>query len=263
MPEGLYLAYLPQDQKWLVTGGYDLFILNHTPWEVIFNLYLERDGGKYVGKDYDVIPARHRIHLASIKADKLESWTAGTLQFLFRKDKTDRILSPVSVDFRIKAYRFLKEGSYLEYAFMEGRSFLLSLMPLTAVGTSGKRAAGGKAEPPVVVKTEEEAELIHSFRTGPLEAEVDLHIGSLVEAANGLSKHEMLTIQAGHFLACLESGLRAGYRKIIFIHGIGAGRLREEITQRLREYDGLSWEDAPMRDYGQGAILVRLPGKGQ
>lgn len=259
MPEGVYLAFVPQDQKWLMTGKFDLFLVNQSSWEILFSLFLASPGKPYQGKDYDIVPASSRIHLASIKPERLENWSKGTLQFLFRKDETEKLLLPTSIDFNIKGFRFLNEASYMEYSFMEGKAFVVNLIPISAVGQTGKALAAEAEEQKA--KPQEADEIINEYRSGDREALVDLHIHELMEDSQGLGKHELFNIQVGHFLACLESGIRAKYRKITFIHGRGEGKLREEIESRLQNYSGIEFEDAPMKDYGRGAITIRISGK--
>jgi hypothetical protein len=259
MPEGVYLAWVPVDQKWLVTGNYELFLINHGPWDVIFSLYLRNDEGVYESRDYDVVPAASRIHLATVKPERLERWADGSVQLIFRKDRTDRLLMPASIDFHIRGHRFLKEGAYQEYSFFEGKIFLVSLMSLSSAGTAGKPSQKDEpARDTLKARQDEEEELIHAYRKGEREAVVDLHVEALMEDYGEFGTRDLLNIQLGHFLACLESAIRCKYRKVTFIHGVGAGKLRQEIEFRLKEYQRLGWEDAPMRDYGQGAVLVRL-----
>jgi hypothetical protein len=261
MPRGLYLIFLPQDQKWLTTGKFDILLINDTPWDVLFNLWLEQAEGGYRGKDFDGIAAGHSYHLATVKPERLENWGRGTLQFLFRQDQAEYMLLPASIDFNIKAYRFLKEGAYEEYRFVEGRAVLVNLSSLEALQKAGQKKDKGLPEAEQRKARVQDNELIHSFRKGEGLAEVDLHIEVLMKEVRGLSNHEILNIQLGHFLACLESGIRSGYRELIFIHGTGSGKLKAEILERLREYKGVEAEDAPMKDYGVGALRLRLSQK--
>lgn len=258
MPRGLYLVFLPQDQKWLTTGKFDILLINDTPWDVLFNLWLEKAEGGYRGKEYDAIAAGHSFHLATVKPERLENWGRGTLQFLFRQDQAEYMLLPASIDFNIKGYRFLKEGAYEEYRFIDGRAFLVNLSPLDALQKAGEKKDKGLPETDQRKARIQDNELIHTFRKGEGQAEVDLHIEVLMEDVRELSNHEILNIQLGHFLACLESGIRSGYRELIFIHGTGSGKLKAEILERLREYKGVEAEDAPMKDYGVGALRLRL-----
>jgi hypothetical protein len=91
-----------------------------------------------------------------------------------------------------------------------------------------------------------------------LEKEVDLHIGELVENTNGLSNFEMLTIQLERFEKELDEAMATNMKKIIFIHGVGNGRLRQEIAAVLRSTRGITFHDASYKEYGYGATQVNI-----
>lgn len=87
-------------------------------------------------------------------------------------------------------------------------------------------------------------------------AEVDLHLHELVEDETRLSDGEKLEFQLRYFERALESAIRNGKRKLIVIHGVGEGVLREEVRRMLQYYDGVQFHDADMRRYGVGATEV-------
>lgn len=87
-------------------------------------------------------------------------------------------------------------------------------------------------------------------------AEVDLHLHELVEDEARLTDGEKLEFQMRFFERALESAIRDGKRKLIVIHGIGEGVLREEVRRMLQYYDGVQYHDADMRRYGAGATEV-------
>lgn len=89
-------------------------------------------------------------------------------------------------------------------------------------------------------------------------AEVDLHLHELVENERMLSDGEKLEFQLRYFERALESAIRDGKRKLIVIHGVGEGVLREEVRKILRFYDGVRFHDADMRRYGTGATEVEI-----
>jgi hypothetical protein len=91
-----------------------------------------------------------------------------------------------------------------------------------------------------------------------LEKEVDLHITELVEDPSGLSNFEMLNIQLERFEKELDEALAKHMRKIIFIHGVGNGRLRQEITSILKHTKGITFQDASFKEYGFGATQVNI-----
>jgi hypothetical protein len=89
-------------------------------------------------------------------------------------------------------------------------------------------------------------------------AEVDLHLHELVEDERTLSDGEKLEFQLRYFERALESAIRNGKRKLIVIHGVGEGVLREEVRRILQYYDGVQFHDADMRRYGTGATEVLI-----
>lgn len=89
--------------------------------------------------------------------------------------------------------------------------------------------------------------------------EIDLHINKLVDSVVGLSNFEILSKQIEVFIQELDDAITKKHRRIIFIHGIGNGTLKDKIRQILEvDYMTCSYEDAPMKEYGVGATLINL-----
>ncbi|MBP7448595.1 MAG: Smr/MutS family protein [Flavobacteriales bacterium] len=87
-------------------------------------------------------------------------------------------------------------------------------------------------------------------------AEVDLHLHELVDDERNLSDGEKLEFQLRYFERALEGAIRDGKRKLIVIHGVGEGVLREEVRRMLQYYDTVQFHDADMRRFGAGATEV-------
>lgn len=93
-------------------------------------------------------------------------------------------------------------------------------------------------------------------------AEVDLHLHELLEDETRMSDGEKLEYQLRYFERTLEAAIRDGKRKLIVIHGVGEGVLREEVRKVLQYYQGVQFHDADMRRYGVGATEVVIHRKG-
>ncbi len=89
-------------------------------------------------------------------------------------------------------------------------------------------------------------------------AEVDLHLHELVEDETRLSQGEKLSYQLAYFERSLEGAIRDGKRKLIVIHGVGEGVLREEVRKVLQYYENVRFHDADMARYGAGATEVLI-----
>ncbi len=93
--------------------------------------------------------------------------------------------------------------------------------------------------------------------TDPFIEEVDLHIEELVDDHSSLSGREVLDLQMSRFTTALDGALRGKTKRIVFIHGIGNGKLKFEIRKTLdKKYPRLKYQDASFKEYGYGATMV-------
>ncbi len=107
-------------------------------------------------------------------------------------------------------------------------------------------------------KEKQQTKKVFKSRT-PIEDEVDLHIENLLPSHRGMSNGEIIDVQLRHFTKALDNAIRNNYSRIVFIHGVGKGRLREEIIALLDTYSGISYRAASYQLYGWGAteVLIR------
>ena len=88
--------------------------------------------------------------------------------------------------------------------------------------------------------------------------EIDLHLHELVDDERHLGEGEKLEYQLRYFERMLNTAIRTGKRKLIVIHGVGEGRLRDEVRRVLDHYDVVRFHDANPRQYGYGATEVEI-----
>lgn len=86
--------------------------------------------------------------------------------------------------------------------------------------------------------------------------EIDLHIHELLDEYKSMTNYEIVSYQMGHFERMLETAIKNKCKKIIFIHGVGQGVLKNEIRKVLAFYPGCTFHDASFQRYGQGATEV-------
>lgn len=92
----------------------------------------------------------------------------------------------------------------------------------------------------------------------PIEEVVDLHIENLLPSHRGMSNGEIIDVQLRYFTKALDNAIHNNYYRIVFIHGVGKGRLREEIIALLDTYSGISYRAASYELYGWGATEVLI-----
>lgn len=87
---------------------------------------------------------------------------------------------------------------------------------------------------------------------------VDLHAEEILSSTEDLSSGEIITAQLARFTFTLDTLLSSKkHGKIVFIHGVGKGKLKFEMLKILKnDYKKLDYQDASFKEYGYGAIVV-------
>jgi dsDNA-specific endonuclease/ATPase MutS2 len=88
--------------------------------------------------------------------------------------------------------------------------------------------------------------------------EVDLHIHNLTASTKHMSNYEMLNLQLDTARGQLEFAIRKRIPKIVFIHGVGEGVLKQELETLFGRYNNVQYYDADYKTYGLGATEVRV-----
>ncbi len=258
----VYLAFVPQHQGMLITGEMDIYLINFSAHRLFFSMQLKgQQAFHYVAGGE--MPEFSKYFLESIEREQLDSWLNANLQLIFAKEQSRTLLSPMSVDVRIKGSRFYKESAYQDSLFFREKAFLYTVVEVKNIPVIDHLEESMQKSDPVVEPSRGQLKLandeILKHKTGEGEAEVDMHIWQLVSDYNSMSNQEMLDTQLAYFERCLESAIMHKFHKVIFIHGVGSGKLKQEIQNILDQYEGLKYRPAPMAEYGVGATRVDIP----
>lgn len=261
--KGIYFAFEPHEQQWVLTGDLDVLVVNNTPFEILYNLYFNQNN-KLSGVDFGSVPANSKIILETINRDEIENWCSGYLQLMLHNELSAQVIMPIHSTIDIKPSRFYKEGSYQSNTLLQGKALILSVAP----GSTFKSASGTETEQKhdnsaIDSKAEikKEQAIIDKHRTNLFEAEVDLHIAELVNNISGMSNHDMFNTQLTYFRNTLASAISNDYRKVTFIHGVGNGVLKNAIVKELDDYEGIENKMASISKFGVGAIDILIKTK--
>lgn len=86
--------------------------------------------------------------------------------------------------------------------------------------------------------------------------EVDLHIHKLIKSTKGMANHDIIMLQLDTAKRQLDFAVSKRIPKVVFIHGVGQGVLKEELTYLFGRYDNIRISDADYKKYGLGAMEV-------
>lgn len=85
----------------------------------------------------------------------------------------------------------------------------------------------------------------------------DLHIEALAPERNFQSQHETLLFQLDFVKEVIFSACRKRVRRLVFVHGVGKGKLRDELRNLFRSaYPNIEFFDGSYQKFGDGATEI-------
>ncbi len=259
-PEGefaaIFLAFVPIDQQNVIESDQELYIVNDSPYRALYSVsQWQVDYVKPLKASF--IQADTKEFIMLFKRNDLNNDIKFNFQILFFKNSEYVLQKPIFSDISINPSKFYRQGSFSENDFFEDNALVIAIVDtkkeILLKTLTDKAITEAIAEKEIVKKVEPkiiEHELV----------EVDLHIQELVDNYSSMQPGEILEVQLARFSTALETGLKSKTtRKIVFIHGLGNGKLKNEVTKKLnKDYPKLRFQDASFKEYGFGATLVFL-----
>lgn len=87
--------------------------------------------------------------------------------------------------------------------------------------------------------------------------EVDLHIHQLTKSTREMTNFDILNLQLETAKRQLEFAISKRIQKVVFIHGVGEGVLKEELKYLFKKYP-VDFYEAEYQKYGLGATEVYI-----
>lgn len=88
--------------------------------------------------------------------------------------------------------------------------------------------------------------------------EIDLHIDKLIKSTRGMTNHDIVTMQLETAERQLRFAIEKRIQKVVFIHGVGQGVLKEELRYVFGKYDNVKISEADYKRYGVGAMEIYI-----
>jgi len=251
------LAFVPQNESKPVDGELKVYLVNNSNNFVLYN-YSHLKNKVYRSVESGKMNPNSKRYLESFTRMDLNELPDLQFQLLFFREESAKLETPVVKSLRLNPVKFYRQNSYEKTKFFAQNVLIFSLLEPDMETELAKLTEPEitnilleKDEPKVVVKKTVSPDLV----------EVDLHIHELLEDTRGLANHEMLEVQLGRFRNELETAIANGTRRIVFIHGIGNGTLKQELRKELStKYKKYYFQDASFKEYGYGATMVILKG---
>ena len=141
------------------------------------------------------------------------------------------------------------------------RSELIKVGDSSAINQASKFSDIEIAKVQKVTKNQHRVNIEKKSRKEEFVLEVDLHIEKLVKSFKHMTNFDILNLQVDTARGQLEFAIKNRIPRVVFIHGMGEGVLKEELDFLLGRYSEITFQDANYRKYGLGATEVFLKQK--
>jgi len=241
---------------------FEIHIINDSSYNLFCNI-IKTDNENLTSFYVGNIEPNIKIKIKTISVDDVQDGLNFISQVLFYKNSYAEIQSPIEKSIEIKAVKFAKESSFKENDYFHEDAMLIDIFEYSLNSELEKFS---KEDLQKIIKEKQESDnfakqLGTKYKTkqkGGL-IEVDLHIQHLIDNYKNLSNGEIVEIQMERFHSELSDAIKNKAGKIVFIHGVGKGVLKNELRRSLeRDYKKLRFQDASFKEYGFGATIVFL-----
>jgi len=253
---GFFFGFLPEDSKNPLSGRIEVYLINNSDFYLLYQ-FSHFNGKEYVSQKYGEMHPDSKVLLETISHVEINELPDYCFQIIYFKNSESSMNTPFNQVVKINPVKFYKSGSFVDSGLFKDKAMLFDLKKNTF--TEAMEELSGK-EVKKVLREKDPASVLKTNIDSPEVIEVDLHIKELLDNMAGLSAKEMLEYQMKIFKEKMEDAIASKkVKKIIFIHGLGNGVLKQKIRHELTaKYKKYYFQDASFREYGYGATMVIL-----
>lgn len=251
-----YMAFVPQNDANPVEGELKVYLVNNSNNFVLYNY------SHYANKNFRSVESgkmnpNSKRYMESFSRFNLNELPDFQFQLIFFKEESAQLEKPLVKSMKLNPVKFYRQNSYVKTRYFTQNAMVISLLE-NETETEDVLEINEKELAQSLTEKDNIQPVVKKVITPDL-VEVDLHIHELLEDTRGLSNHEMLEIQMGRFRNEIETAIQNNVRRIVFIHGIGNGTLKQELRKELStKYKKYYFQDASFKEYGYGATMVIL-----
>lgn len=258
--DAVYFVIEPDHELKSLVSDFRVYLFNASSFNMLYS-YSIKDGEYYQTLKHGEIGSYQKVFLKQVKLQYFKEYNYHKIDCLLFKNGFFKAQLPIAEivyvnertlfeskpieheEFQLPVYGFLLKDEFIDKREIEQTLTEEDILKIKSIKEFKSRSTVSKSK----------KEYLKS-----LEKEVDLHIEELVSNTSGLSNYEMLNIQLEKFEKELDNAIQKHMKKIVFIHGVGNGRLKQEIHSALKGMKGITFHDGSYKEYGFGATQVNI-----
>ncbi len=256
-PEGekldILLALLPADSAHPTDKEVELYIINDSNFRAFFVITKNSNSmAMTVGAGF--IELDTKLLIGALPQNELPLGLTLNVQLIFFKNREFTLKPAEQFNISVSAIKLLRPGAYIENDFFDEKAMLVVLAgskpateSINPIELKEAMLSPKQADKPAVKKQNTALE------------EIDLHIEELIDSHSNLSSGEIIEIQLARFTTVLDGAIKHKTNNVVFIHGVGNGKLKFELRKLLdTKYKHVRYQDASFKEYGYGATMVMV-----
>jgi hypothetical protein len=258
----ILLGLVPVKLKGRMEPDFQIHLISDCAYRMLYTFSIVKENfvrGRKVGH----VEEDTKVLVTSFTMSELRDIQSFKINCIFYKKGIYLPHEPVIYEYKVDALAMADPANWAENDYFEEKAMVVNITEMSLLYEI-ERMVTETGEKFIIQKKRKDqapqkstAKLPSSYDTDT--EEVDLHIGQLVDDFSGLSAGEIMDIQMSRFNIVLEGAIRGKTKKIVFIHGVGAGKLKYEIRKTLdSKYPKLRYQDASFKEYGYGATMVMV-----
>ncbi|HOZ30326.1 MAG TPA: DUF2027 domain-containing protein [Bacteroidales bacterium] len=239
-------------------NNFECYLINDSDHFVFYHVVLKADSG-FVKLDAEKLEPNTKIMVANLDRDSINTSKEIIIQMLFYDHPYHTIHELIERRIKIVPVKFFQTHNFIANDYFEENAYLFTVLKESqGLGNSIKTSNDFENFMAEKELPEEDISKLAKPRKEAQTIEVDLHINQLVDTVIGMSNAEILQKQMEVFHKTMTEAIDSKAGKVILIHGIGNGTLKEKLRDSLTHQYKKTFEDASFREYGFGATLVLL-----
>jgi hypothetical protein len=253
-----FLAIVPHNLNILHVSNFGLYLLNESNYSLIYTISAN-DGKINSLVENGIIEPNMKQEVKVFNQTNISRIKDFTLQGVFFKQGLLDNAAPVNITQSIADVSFYKSSFFTVNKYFDQKALILKTASEQEMKAAINKLKAGDFKKITELKEKKETKTEFKSPKSQVIEEVDLHIEEILENTSGMSNAEMLEAQMARFEFTLNSAIQSAIQKIVFIHGVGNGKLRQELRKKLdKSYPKLIYQDASFKEYGYGATMVYL-----
>lgn len=243
------------------TADLEAWLVNDSTYSLFYNIARreQRGGGTFVRTiDSGTLAANSKQKVKLYRRAELAEISTLHISLLPYKATAFVPRAVEAFDLELHPLKFVRPANFVENDYFDAPALEFTLASSDETSNDSAPVIPAPAPKP----TPKPAQTPTPKKSNRDEEVIDLHTEAILDSTEGLSSGEILQAQLARFSVALEGAVRSGGaapKRMVFIHGVGKGKLRYEIEKLLkRNYPKLRYQDASFGEYGYGAVMVFL-----